>query len=80
VEGQQATFPLKIASSRVPAAIQGGQEAVYRGNPGPDQKTLSHYLESVRKAGLSECATDAELQKYSKMKHLALCDTKRAAN
>jgi hypothetical protein len=27
-------FPLKIAASRVQAATQSGQEAVYRGNPG----------------------------------------------
>ena len=46
----------------------------------PDQPTLALYLDGVRKAGLNECATTAELQKYPKMTHLALCDTKRAAD
>jgi adenylate cyclase len=45
-----------------------------------DQPTLDHYLEGARKAGLNECATEAELRKYPKMTHLALCDAKRAAN
>ncbi len=45
-----------------------------------DRPTLAHYLEGARKAGLSECATVAELQKYPKMTHLALCDAKRATN
>jgi adenylate cyclase len=43
-----------------------------------DQQTLAHYLEGARKAGLSECATEAELRKYPKMMHLALCDARRA--
>jgi TolB-like protein/Tfp pilus assembly protein PilF len=43
-----------------------------------DQATLAHYLEGARKAGLNECATPAELQKYPKMTHLALCDGMRA--
>jgi hypothetical protein len=34
--------------------------------------------EGARKAGLNECATPAELKKYPKMTHLALCNTKRA--
>jgi hypothetical protein len=34
----------------------------------------------VRKARLNECATQAEVQKYPKMTHLALCDAKRATN
>jgi tetratricopeptide (TPR) repeat protein len=46
----------------------------------PDQPTLALYLDGVRKAGLNECATQAELQKYPKMTHLALCDAKRATN
>jgi tetratricopeptide (TPR) repeat protein len=46
----------------------------------PDQPTLAHYLDGVRKVGLNECATQAELQKYPQMTHLALCDTRRAAN
>jgi hypothetical protein len=45
-----------------------------------DPPTLEHYLDGVRKAGLSECATMAELQKYPKMVHLAVCDTRRATN
>jgi hypothetical protein len=45
-----------------------------------DQPTLAHYLEGARKAGLNECATEAELQKYPKMTHLALCDSRRATN
>jgi tetratricopeptide (TPR) repeat protein len=44
-----------------------------------DPETLAHYLEGARKAGLSECATEAELRKYPKMTHLALCDARRAA-
>jgi hypothetical protein len=44
-----------------------------------DQPTLEHYMDGVRKAGLAECATQAELQKYPKMTHLALCDAKRAS-
>jgi tetratricopeptide (TPR) repeat protein len=46
----------------------------------PDQPTLALYLDGARKAGLNECATQAELQKYPKMTHLALCDSKRATN
>jgi hypothetical protein len=45
-----------------------------------DQPTLEHYLDGVRKAGLNECATEAELQKYPNMTHLALCDARRATN
>ena len=45
-----------------------------------DEPTLAKYLEGVRKAGLSECASQAELQKYPKMTHLALCDSRRATN
>jgi tetratricopeptide (TPR) repeat protein len=45
-----------------------------------DQSTLAHFLDGVRKAGLRECASEAELQKYPKMKHLAVCDAKRATN
>jgi hypothetical protein len=44
-----------------------------------DQGTLAHYLEGARKAGLNECATEAELRKYPKVTHLALCDARRAA-
>jgi TolB-like protein/Tfp pilus assembly protein PilF len=43
-----------------------------------DQATLAHYLEGARKAGLNECAAEAELRKYPKMTHLALCDARRA--
>jgi len=46
----------------------------------PDQPTMGLYLDGVRKAGLNECATPAELQKYPKMTHLPLCDAKRATN
>jgi hypothetical protein len=46
----------------------------------PDQPTLGQYLDGIRKAGLNECATQAELQKYLKMTRLPLCDAKRAAN
>jgi hypothetical protein len=45
-----------------------------------DQPTLAHYLDGARKAGLRDCATPEELQKYPKMIHLAICDTKRATN
>jgi TolB-like protein/class 3 adenylate cyclase/Tfp pilus assembly protein PilF len=45
-----------------------------------DQPTRERYLDGARKAGLAECATQAELQKYPKMTHLALCDAKRATN
>ena len=45
-----------------------------------DQPTLALYLDGARKAGLRECATAEDLQKYPKMTHLALCDTKRATN
>jgi TolB-like protein/class 3 adenylate cyclase len=45
-----------------------------------DQPTLAHYLDGVHKAGLRDCATAEELQKYPKMTHLAICDTKRATN
>jgi len=50
------------------------------GGPIPDQPTMAHYLDGARKAGLRECATEAELQRYPKMTHLAVCDTKRATN
>jgi hypothetical protein len=43
-----------------------------------DPATLAHYMEGARKARLSECATEAELRKYPKMTHLALCDARRA--
>jgi hypothetical protein len=46
----------------------------------PDQPTQGLYLDGVRKARLNECATQAELQKYPKMTHLALCDARRATN
>ncbi len=46
----------------------------------PDQPTLALYLDGVRKAGLNECATQPELQKYPKMTHLPLCDARRATN
>jgi hypothetical protein len=45
-----------------------------------DQPTLTHYLDGARKAGLRDCASAGDLQKYSKMTHLALCDAKRATN
>ena len=45
-----------------------------------DEPTLALYLDGARKAGLRECATQAELQKYPKMTHLAVCDAKRATN
>jgi TolB-like protein/class 3 adenylate cyclase len=46
----------------------------------PHEPTLAHYLDGVRKAGLRECATQAEVQKYPKMTHLALCDARRAVD
>jgi TolB-like protein len=46
----------------------------------PDQPTLALYFEGAHKAGLNECATQAEMQKYPMMTHLALCDVRRAAN
>ena len=45
-----------------------------------DQPTLARYLDGARKAGLPECATQGELQKFPKMTHLALCDTRRATD
>lgn len=45
-----------------------------------DQPTLAQYLDGARKAGLRECATSEELQKYPKMIHLAGCDARRATN
>ena len=45
-----------------------------------DQPTLALYLDGARKAGIRECASQPELQKYPKMTHLALCDAKRATN
>ena len=45
-----------------------------------DQATLALYVDGARKAGLRDCATPEELQKYPKMTHLALCDAKRATN
>ena len=50
------------------------------GNTFKDQPTLAHYMDGVRKAGLNECASPAEVQKYPKMTHLASCDSKRATN
>jgi adenylate cyclase len=44
------------------------------------EATLALYLDGARKAGLHDCASEAELQKYPKMKHLAVCDTERATN
>ena len=41
---------------------------------------LARYLDGLRKADLRDCATGAELQKYAQIKHLALCDAKRATN
>jgi len=46
----------------------------------PDQPTFAHYLDGARKAGIRDCATPEELQKYPKMTHLAFCDAKRATN
>jgi tetratricopeptide (TPR) repeat protein len=45
-----------------------------------DQPTLAHYLDGARKAGLRDCATPEEQQKYPKMTHLAVSDAKRATN
>ena len=45
-----------------------------------NEATLALYLDGARKAGLRDCATPEELQNYPKMKHLALCDAKRATN
>lgn len=45
-----------------------------------DEGTLAHYLDGARKAGLRDCATAEEVEKYPKMIHLAVCDTKRATN
>jgi hypothetical protein len=46
----------------------------------PDQSTFGFYLDGARKAGLPDCATPEQLQKYPKMTHLPLCDAKRAAS
>jgi hypothetical protein len=43
-----------------------------------DPATLAFYMEGAGEAGLSGCATEAELQKYPKIMHLALCDARRA--
>ena len=43
-----------------------------------DEPTLAHYLDGARKAGLNECATEAELPKYPTMTHLALCNSRRS--
>jgi TolB-like protein/class 3 adenylate cyclase len=43
-----------------------------------DRSTLERYMDGVRKAGLNDCATEAEMQKYPKMTHLAVCDARRA--
>jgi tetratricopeptide (TPR) repeat protein len=45
-----------------------------------DERTLAHYLDGARKAGLRDCASAEELQNYPKMAHLAVCDGKRATN
>jgi len=45
-----------------------------------DEATLAHYLKGARKAGLRDCASEAEVLKYPKMTHLAFCDTKRATD
>src|SRR5690242_10629326 len=45
-----------------------------------NEPTLAHYLDGAHKAGLHDCATREELQKYPKMTHLAACDTKRTMN
>jgi hypothetical protein len=44
------------------------------------EPTLAQYLDGARKADLHDCATEAELQKYPKMIHLAVCDAGRAKN
>lgn len=44
----------------------------------PDKSVRAEYLDGARKAGLRDCATPEELQKYPKMTHLAACDAKRA--
>jgi hypothetical protein len=46
----------------------------------PDQVGFAQYLDGARKAGMRDCATPEELQKYPKMTHLAVCDAKRATN
>jgi tetratricopeptide (TPR) repeat protein len=48
--------------------------------PIPDKSVREHYMEGTHKAGLRECATAEELQKYPKMTHLAVCDARRATN
>jgi TolB-like protein/class 3 adenylate cyclase/Tfp pilus assembly protein PilF len=45
-----------------------------------DEAVLARYLEGAHKASMRDCATEAELQKYPKTTHLALCDAKRATN
>ena len=42
----------------------------------PDQPTLALYLDGVRKAGLNECATRAELQKYPKITAMTVAHRK----
>ena len=46
----------------------------------PTDSVRTQYLEASRKAGIRDCATQEELQKYPKMTHLAVCDTERATN
>jgi hypothetical protein len=46
----------------------------------PHQPTLALFIDGARKAGLNDCATEAELKKYPKMKHLAQCDARRATH
>jgi hypothetical protein len=45
-----------------------------------DALTVERFRDGVRKAGLNECATKAELLKYPKMTRLAFCDALRASN
>jgi adenylate cyclase len=44
------------------------------------EPTLALYLEGARKAGLHECATQAEVTKDSNMTRLSLCDVRRASD
>jgi adenylate cyclase len=44
------------------------------------QATLEHYFDGIHKAGLRDCATQEELQKYPKMTHLAACDAQRVTH
>jgi adenylate cyclase len=44
-----------------------------------DRAAITHFLDSVEKAGLPICATEAQLAKYPDMKRLEQCEARRAS-